>query len=476
MVSLKKLFICLVVSTLALTGCKTTLQVQESAIKPVPGTYSGVEDTSNSVAMDWKAYFSDSILIGLIDTALKNNLDLLMASQWMEAVRSEVIFTRGRLFPVVEGLAHAGVMRFGKFSADWAGNEGEEYSSGDPFKQTAPDYYIGFQSSWEIDLWGKLRNQKKAAAARYMASMEGRNWVITNLISEIANTYYELLALDNELQIIRESISLGENALSVVKNQKEAGVANELAVQQFEAGLLSWQALEKELLQEIIETENLINLLLGRFPQAIFRDPTSFTESLFFKAQAGIPSELLENRPDIRQAGHELAASRADVKSARAAFFPSLNITGTAGFNAFDLAYFFMSPQSIAINLFGSLMAPLINRSAIQADFHRANAAQLEALYNYQKSIITGYVEVANELSDMNNLEEIYELKNKEVDILMKSIEASSDLFRTGRANYLEILLAQQNALQAKRELTDTRKRQYQTWVNIYKALGGGWR
>jgi outer membrane protein, multidrug efflux system len=309
-----------------------------------------------------------------------------------------------------------------------------------------------------------------------LGSVEGRNLTITNLISEISSAYYELLALDNELEIISEAIKLQQNALDIVTIQKQTGMANEVAVKQFKAQLLNSKGLEVEVLQRITENESKINFLLGRFPQTVNRDKSVFTQPIPMQAKVGIPSDLLKNRPDIRQAEFDLLASKADVKAARAAFYPSLNITGGIGFQAFNSAYLFTSPQSIAYNVIGSLAAPLINRSAIEAEFRTAKANQIEAMYNYQKGIINGYVEVYNEMMNIKNLEQIYNLKNEEVNELTQVVKASSDLFKTGRSNYLEVLVAQQNTLQSKLELVEAKKRQYNSIINIYKALGGGWR
>jgi outer membrane protein TolC len=189
----------------------------------------------------------------------------------------------------------------------------------------------------------------------------------------------------------------------------------------------------------------------------------------------GLPSDLLRFRPDVKQAELDLLAAKADVRSARAAFYPSLNITGTYGFQAFKTAYLFTSPQSTAYTLLGGLTAPLINRSAIKAEFRNAKASQIEAMYNYQKAVLNGYIEVYNELFSIRNLDSVYTLKNREVELLNQSIETSSELFRTGRANYLEIIITQQNALQARLDLVNLRKRQFDSSLNLYKALGGGW-
>ena len=215
---------------------------------------------------------------------------------------------------------------------------------------------------------------------------------------------------------------------------------------------------------------------MGRFSKPIVRDKSLFAAQLPTQINAGIPSQLLRNRPDIKKAEFELMASKQNVKSAKAAFYPSFNINGSIGFQAFNTAFLFTSPKSIAYNLLGSLVTPLINRSAIEAQFKNAKANQLEAMYNYQKAILNGYVEVSNELSNINNLENIHTLKTDEVKALNYSIEISIDLFKSGRATYFEVLMTQRTALQSRIELITTKKRQYNATVNIYKALGGGWK
>eukprot|EP01136_Pigoraptor_vietnamica_P023581 Opistho-1_new@75824 len=189
----------------------------------------------------------------------------------------------------------------------------------------------------------------------------------------------------------------------------------------------------------------------------------------------GVPTQLLRNRPDVKKAEYELLAAKADVEAARLAFYPSLNINATLGFQTFNPAYV-IAPQSLAYNVLGGLSAPIINRKGLIADFGVTSAVQIEALYNYQKSIIGAYTEVYNEMSNIKNLSLIQDLKSKEVNVLTESIITSTDLFKTGRATYLEVLLTQANALQARIELINVKKRQYDAVVNIYKALGGGWR
>lgn len=458
------------------TGCKSSKVMESNYVKPVPSSYIGTKDSVNSATVSWKSLFTDETLIQLVDTALKNNLDLLITMQNIEAAKANARLAHRSLFPSFGLSASAAQRKFGLYTMDGSGNATTEITPGQLIPIHLPDYYLGLQTSWELDIWGKLCNKKKAALARYLSTIEGRNLTLTNLIAEIGTSYYELLALDNELDIITETITLQQNALNLVNVQKQAGVANDLVINQFEAQLNNLKALEIGTQQQIAEEEIRLNMLLGTYSNPVKRDKEKLLSAVPPQLQIGIPSDMLKNRPDIKQAELEVAASRADVKAAKAAFFPSLNITGGVGYQAFNPSYLFISPQSIAYGLIGSLTAPLINRAAIEADFKTAKASQLQALYNYQKSILNGYAEVSKELLLIGNLEKIANYKTKETTSLTKATTNATLLFKTGRANYLEILSAQQNALQSKLEFVDTKKMQHQSVLNLYKALGGGWR
>jgi NodT family efflux transporter outer membrane factor (OMF) lipoprotein len=384
--------------------------------------------------------------------------------------------SKGALLPTVNSNFAYLQRKFGYYTMDDAGNRTTEITPGKIIPTNLPDYFIGLQTSWEADIWGKLRSKKKEALSRYLSSVEGRNLVVTNLVSDVANTYYELLSQDNELEIIRETIKLQQEALEIVRIQRQAGAANELAVKQFEAQVLNSQSLEFETLQNIQENENRLNFLLGRFPQPIVREKVNFQNKIPIQIKEGIPSQLLRNRPDIRQTEFELLATKFDVKTARAAFYPSFNITGSIGFQAFNPSFLFNTPQSLAYSLLGGLTTPLLNRSAIKAQFNNAKANQTEAMFNYQKTILNGYVEVSNQISSIKNLEQIHDRKTREAAALTQSIDISTELFKSGRATYFEVLMTQNNSLQTRLDLVSTRKRQYQATVYLYKALGGGWR
>lgn len=299
--------------------------------------------------------------------------------------------------------------------------------------------------------------------------------MVTNLISEIANSYYELIALDNQLDIINKNIEIQQNALSVVKQQKDAARVTQLAVNRFEAQLLNTQNLRYDIQQQITETENKINYLTGRFPAPIVRNDASFNTSVFDSISAGIPAQLLENRPDIRQAEQDLVAAKLDVKVAKAEFFPSLRISAAAGFQAFNPAVWF-NPESILYNVAADLMAPLINRNAIKANYMSSRSKQVQAVYKYQQTILKAYTEVLNQLSGIDNYSKSYVTKSNEADILSQSVTISGNLFNSARADYVEVLLTQREALESKMELIEIKKKQLSAEINVYQALGGGWR
>ncbi len=460
----------------ATVGCKVP-QVSTAAVqKAVPQSYNGSSDSTNVASVRWRDFFTDKYLADLIDTALKNNQELMITLQEVEIAKNEVRMRKGALIPQIGVRAGAGIEKVGRYTSQGAGDASAEITPGKIVPENLQDYIFGLDASWEVDIWNKLHNAKKAAVKRYLATTEGKNFVLSGLVAEVANSYYELLALDNQLEIVRQNIALQKDALEIVKIQKEAARVTELAVQKFQAEVLKSQSLEYDILQNIREAENRINFLLGRYPQTIAREKGSFINTQLATISAGIPSQLLANRPDVKQAELELVAAKLDVKAARAEFYPSFDISAALGFQAFNPAYLVKFPESILYSLAGDLAGPLINRNAIKAEYLSANARQLQALYNYQRTILNAYIEVSNQLSNISNLGNSFELKSKQVDALNRSIDVSNDLFKAARADYLEVLMTQRDALDAKLDLIETKKQQLNAVVNIYKSLGGGWR
>jgi NodT family efflux transporter outer membrane factor (OMF) lipoprotein len=462
---------------LTLGACNLPVHLQKDANKSTPSTFANQSaDSTNSAQLKWSQYFQDPYLAALIDTALKNNQELNITLQEIEIARNEVRARKGEYLPFVGLQAGAGVDKVSKNTIQGATEDQIRIKEDKPNPDPMGDFAIGLYANWELDVWKKLHNAKKAAVNRYLASVEGRNFVVTNLVAEVANSYYELLALDNQLEIVHKNIEIQTNALEIVRLQKQAARVTELAVRKFEAEVLKTQSLQFGIQQQITETENRINFLLARYPQPIQRNDAAFTNAtLPMSIKAGVPSQLLANRPDIRRAEQELEASKLDVSVAKAAFYPSLAIHAGAGFQAFNPSFLFTSPESMIFSLAGDLIAPLVNRNAIKANFRTANARQVQAAYEYERTILNSYVEVANLMSRMNNLDKSYDLKSKQVDALTQSIGISNDLFKATRADYMEVLLTQRDALESRFELIETRQQQMRALVNMYQALGGGW-
>lgn len=461
---------------LALASCKIPSVVQRQENSSVPVSYGNNSDTTNTGTIQWKQFFTDKNLLDLIDTALKNNQELNITLQEVEIARNEIRMKQQALLPSVRLGAGVGVEKVGRYTSQGAGDATTDIKPGKEMPDPLGDFRIAAMANWEVDIWKKLRNSKKAAITRYLSTEEGKNFVITNLIAEVADSYYELLALDNQLEIVKQNIGLQKNALEIIKVQKEAARATELAVQKFQAEVLKTQSLEYDIQQQIKETENRINFLLGRYPQDIPREKANFLTIMPAMINSGIPSQLLANRSDIRQSELDLAAAKLDVKVARAEFYPSFGISAGVGFQAFNPTYLFRMPESLLYSIAGDIAGPLINRNAIKAEFLNANARQVQAMYNYERTILNAYIEVSTQLSNISNLEKSYDLKSQQVEALTRSIDISGDLFKNARADYLEVLMTQRDALEAKLELIETKKAQMSAVVRVYRGLGGGWR
>lgn len=467
--------------SLVLASCKAPMatMIKDEVKENLPQNFNQQEQqdaNNNSGTTPWRQFFTDPNLVGLVETALKNNQELLITLQEIEIAKSNVLYKKGKLSPTVAAKLGAGVNKAGRYTSEGAGDATTDIEPGRAMPDPLGNFEGGLMANWEIDIWKKLRTEKESAVAHYLSTVEGKNFVLSSLIAEVAENYYELLALDNQLDIIQQYIKLQERALEISKIQKQAAAATELAVKKFEAELAKSKASEYTIRQQITEKENQINALLGRYPQPIVRTKESFMSTIAQTVYTGIPSQLLSNRPDIKQAELELKSSKLDVEAARKEFYPSLEISATLGLEAFKPSYLVKMPESIAYNLAGELAGPLINKSAIKANFQSADAKQIQALYEYDKTILNAYLDVANLMSKVKNIDQYYQLKSQETKALDESIDIANQLFRNSRADYLEVLLNQRDALDAKMELVEAKQKQLSTVVDIYKSLGGGWK
>jgi len=476
-----KRYIAAIALSLVLAGCKAPMAtvVKDEVKENIPQNFNQQDQgdaNNNSGTTPWRQFFTDSNLVALIETALKNNQELMITLQEIEIAKSGVLAKKGRLTPTVSAGIGAGVKKAGRYTSEGAGDATTEIEPGKEMPDPLGNFEGGLMANWEVDIWKKLRTEKESAVAHYLSTVEGKNFVLSNLIEEVADNYYELLALDNQLDIIQQYTKLQQRALEISKIQKEAAAATELAVKKFEAELAKSKASEFTIRQEITEKENEINALCGRFPQPIVRSKGDFMSMIPQTVYTGIPSQLLANRPDIKQAELELKSSKLDVEAARKEFYPSLEISATLGLEAFKPSYLVKLPESMAASLVGELAGPLINKSAIKANFQTADARQIQALYEYDKTILNAYLDVANLMSKVKNIDQYYKLKSEETQALEKSIDIANQLFKNSRADYLEVLLNQRDALDAKMELVEAKQKQLSTVVDIYKSLGGGWK
>lgn len=469
-------FVGVAVLSLLLTMCKLPSELTPRAEnKTVPDSFYGATDTTNSAEEKWKDFFNDPNLIALIDSALSNNQELNILIQEINVAKTEVRSRKGEYLPFLNVGALGAVEKVGRYTSQGASDASTDITPGKKVPDALPNFELGFNFSWEIDIWRKLRNARDAAIQRYLGSVEGKNFMVTHLVSEIAASYYELMALDNKLEILKSNIAIQQDALEIVKLSKIAAKVTELAVRKFEAEVLKNKSRLYYIQQMIVETENKINFLVGRFPQPIQRNSINFESLAIDTVYAGLPKQLFENRPDIKQAEMNLAATKLDVKSAKAAFYPSLHLGAGGGLGSFNLRYFIQMPESILFNLIGDLFSPLINRQAIKAKYYAANAKQIQAVYKFEQTILNAYIEVLNEVSNMRNLKKSFDYKDEQVKVMKHLITIANSLFKSARANYLEVLMTQRDALESEFELIEIKQEQLNNRVELYRALGGGW-
>ncbi len=419
---------------------------------------------------DWKAFFKDEELTSLIETALQNNQELNILEQEINIANNEIMARQGLYFPKLGVAAGYEYEKTSEYTSKGATDELANLADKQGNRQVA------LNASWEVDIWKKLRNFAKSAYYEYLASIEGKKFATTQLVAEVSDDYYELMALDSELEIIDQYINNLEEAQHVAELQKIAARTTSLAVKRFDAEVLKNQSRKFKIQQQIIVTENHLNALLGRLPQRIERNFKRFKEIHLPEVASNIPTDLLENRPDVKAASLKLEAAKLDLKAVKAQFYPSLTIDANLGYKSFNAKHFIGTPQSLFYNIAGGVTAPLLNRNAIKADYFSANNKQIQAVYNYEKTFITAFAEVANQLAAVENFKQIYDLKTKQTEALAESFDISNTLFKAARIDYLESLLTRRDYLESQLELIEAKQQQLISSVNLYRALGGGWR
>ncbi len=460
------------------SGCIPTLKDNppRAANKAVPESY-GIDaaDASSMPAENvgrkhWREFFGSPELQALIDAAIQHNQELNIRLQEVIIAQNEVWARQGEYLPRVSAGLGAGIEKVGEHTSQGVSDK----AHGVP--ENLGNFGFGLTASWEIDAFGKLWNAARAANFRYLASIEGRNFIVTQIVAEIARSYYELIAVDNQIEVLTKNIEIQSEALEVVKIEKQAARVTQLAVQRFEAEVLKNRSRLFDLQQERVQVENRINFLAGGYPAPVARNREELMAPLPSVIASGIPSQLLENRPDVRQAERELEASKMDVRSAWAGFFPSLSIDASVGYQSFTATHLVATPASLIYGVAGRLMAPLLNLWGIRAQYRAANARQLQAVFNFERTLLQAFTDVVNQLVKFENLQKSYDLQANQVQLLADSVEISIVLFRAARADYMEVLLTRRDSLEAQMDLIEKKMRLLQAMVSIYQALGGGWR
>lgn len=468
----KVLYLAVVLATLLCIGaCKTpqATTLPKDTLKESLASMS--RDSSVTISPAWRDFFQDSVLRSLIDTALQNNHDLKITLQELAIAKSAITAKQGALLPSISANVGAGISKVGRYTAEGAGNVGTELTPGRKIPTVIPDLAPTLQMDWTVDLWGKLNSDKKSVVERYLASEAGQRAIKSQLVADVAENYYALLALDYKLLVMQQYIALQKNAVRIARIQKEADADTQLAVEKFEAELAKAQADEYVLRQSIIETENNLNLLLGRLPQPIARAKSDFLQLPMPATAHALSTQLLLQRPDVVQAEHALEAAKWDVETARKEFLPSFNLSAAVGLNAFNPKYLVKLPESLIFSALGSLTAPLINKKAIQANFSQADALQIEALYNYDKALMTTYIEMSTLQSKITNLKQLRQFKQKQDEALMRAVSAAQKLYLNNRATYLEVIDSERGQLDCKMELIDTKLQQLSTLIDMYRGF-----
>jgi NodT family efflux transporter outer membrane factor (OMF) lipoprotein len=465
---------------LSSTACTTVFNRYEHRYADkTPQSFSSNQDTASIGKISVKDYFQDADLKNLIETALKNNPDLQIAAARVEQAKAGLMLANGAFLPTLTGNVSASGDRYGKYTMTGVGNFDTNKSPNISPEQVVntkltPDFFAGFRSEWEIGLWGKMRNEKKAAAKRFWATEEAKKLVTTDIVSAVAMLYYKLISFDDELKVVERNIELQTAAVEIIKNQKEAGRATELAVRQAEAQLNSTKSLEFVVRQNILHTENVLNTLLGRYPTPIQRSSDILNLSLPAGDLLGQPASVLLRRPDVREAFLRAEASQNDLQAAYARFLPSLNLNTYIAFNAFSMQTWF-NPASLGFGILGGLFAPVLQKNQIRSNL-KFTSAEAQANYAfYEKTLLTTFSEINTLYGADKNLENVFSFKKQENDILEKATLTATDLYKSGYATYLEVVFTQKSVLETKLQLLDLREAQFENRIRLYRALGGGW-
>jgi outer membrane protein, multidrug efflux system len=446
---------------LMIFACKVTQQYQQ----PVDATNnklfrdSSYNDSANNIAtVSWKQLFTDTLLQSLIQQGIANNYDLKIAVARMKSAAANFKQSKLAFFPNVDANPSATFQRVP--------------STAYGFPEA---YLIGITTSWEADVWGKLRSTKKAALASLLQSDAYKKAVQTQLVADIVTNYYSLLAYEAQLRVTEKTVSNRIKEVETMNVLKESNVVTGAAVVQSEANRYSVEITIPDLKQNIRQTENMLSILLGKNPDTIYR-ATLEQQIVATNLSTGVPSQLLANRPDVQQAEFQLRNAFEQVNVARTYFYPSFTITGSSGFSATALSQLF-DPVSFFANITGGLLQPVFEQGRNKQRLAVAQATQEEYLNTFKKTILVAGQEVSDALYSYKAAVEKQSLRKEQITYLQKSVDYTKELLKYSSAtNYTDVLTSEQSLLAAELASINDKLQQLTAVVNLYRSLGGGWK
>jgi multidrug efflux system outer membrane protein len=428
----------------------------------MPASYIYQDQEAQSTAnIQWWKQFNDPVLDDLIAESLANNKNIMIAAANVEQAASVLKVTRSSLFP-----------QFG-----YSGAGAKQRASESDGLRLPDNPYTSYQTvasaSWEIDLWGRIRRLSEASMANLIATEEARRGVILSLVASVANTYIQLLGLDEQLAISKSSLTAYGESVKLFEKQFKYGQVSQMNVEQARTQYETAATAIPQIEQQIIQTENALSILLGKYPGHIPRGK-AISKILFPAIPAGIPSDILINRPDIRQAEQNLIAANAQIGAARALYFPTISLTGDFGYASADLSDLFKSPSRVW-NYTGSITGPIFTAGAISGQVRQAEAARKAALYNYELSIQSAFSDVENALASRKKIDAQVTAQERLVRAGKEYARLAQIQYHGGYVPYATVLQAQQQLFPAELNYAQFRASLLASYVNIYKAMGGGW-
>lgn len=419
------------------------------------------KDSLSMAQVPWKEMFTDPVLQGYIEEALTNNIDIRVALQQIVAAEAYLKQGKAGYFPTLNG------------SAKYTHQENSENSQFGSAFPSLDSYELAGNLSWEADIWGKIRSNKRAYNASYLQTVAAHKAVKTELIAQVSTIYYQLLSTDEQIKITEETIGNREKSLETTTALKDAGNVTEVGVKQTEAQLYTAQAILIDLKIQERLLENTMSILLGKVPENINRS-TLESQVIATDLNTGVPSQLLSNRPDLMAAEYKLMQAFELTNVARSNFYPSLTLSASGGLQSLDFDNFF-NTNSLFATLVGGLTQPIFNGRKIKTQYEVSQAQQEQARLQFKQAFLVASKEVSDALFTYQSVTEKIEVKQKEYNAYNLASEYSTELLNNGYANYLEVLVAQENALNSRLSLISIKYNQLKSVVDLYKALGGGW-